>query len=91
MREESFDQKEQSSSGSVFVEPIVRPRHISHADILKGCSLRLSQLTLLVLPNLLWLSFGLGIIMLNLSVLILVIFVQDTRYYIYKKSLASIN
>ena len=29
--------------------------------------------------------------MLNLSVLIFVIFMQDTRYYTYKESLASIN
>ena len=31
--------------GSASLELIVKPRHISKADILKGCSLDLSQLT----------------------------------------------
>ena len=44
--EESFYPEGQSSLESATLEPIVTPRHISKADILKGCSLGLSQLTL---------------------------------------------
>ena len=38
--------EEQSSLGSAFLELMVTRRRISKADILKGCSLALSQLTL---------------------------------------------
>ena len=38
--------EEQSSLESAFLELMVTRWHISKADILKGCSLALSQLTL---------------------------------------------
>ena len=40
-----FTAKSRVDIGSASLELIVKPRHISKADILKGCSLDLSQLT----------------------------------------------
>ena len=51
--QEAFYPEEQISLGSSLLEPIVSSRHMSKGDILRGCSLGLIQLTLLVLPNLL--------------------------------------
>ena len=41
-----FYSEEQTSLGSASLELIVTPRHIFKADILKGCSLGLNQVTL---------------------------------------------
>ena len=42
--QETFYPEEQSSLGSTFLESIAISRHISIADILKACSLGLTQL-----------------------------------------------
>ena len=48
--QESFYDDEQSILGSAFLEPIATPRHTCKADILKGCSLGLTQIN--------WTYFG---------------------------------
>ena len=47
-----FSVKSGADIGSASLELIVKPIHVSKADILKGCSLDLSQHTLQALTNL---------------------------------------
>ena len=70
MREFFYPEKH-ISLGSVSLGLIVALRNISKANILKGCSLGLSQCTLSVLLNLIFLSFDLWIIYLNVIMLYL--------------------